>query len=187
MKNFIKFGNFGGTIGFLHVFQKAKYLGYLPGLTYQSIPFDFRLAMENKNNALTKTLKANLSRLKNLSSKKVMIIAQSFGNNGVALELTRMEKTFKEETIAGWIALTPPFRGGVRSLLGVTGGNNAFSIWDWLGIRFVSSVRLMRTFPGVYQLFPRPNLLSKQGDLWIDWVRRRYNTLNTIHAFDISK
>ena len=126
-----------------------------------------------EHNSLTKTLKNNIIRLKTLTSKKVMIIAQSFGNNGVALELSKMNQSFKQNNIAGWIALTPPFRGGVRSILGVTGGNNAFSRKDFIGIKFVSSVRLMRSFPGVYQLFPRDNLLSKSDSAWLKWVQAR--------------
>jgi hypothetical protein len=185
LKNYIdKFPNFRGSIGFLKTFQKARYLGYIPGLSYQSIPFDFRLSM--KSNKIKKIFKPNISRLKKLTSKKVFIIAQSYGNNGVSLELSKMSQDFKTNNIIGWISIAAPFKGTIRSLFGITGGNNAFSLLNTFGFKYSTSVRLMSSFSCMYELIPRNHFISGTYEPWMEWIEKRYlfNIQNPIRTGD---
>ena len=160
------------SIGFAKLFRRARHLGYVAGVSYQSVPFDFRLAMES--NRVRRIFGPNLERLHKLTSKKVVIIAHSYGNNAVASELSRMPQRLKDSQLGAWVLLAPPLAGSTRPLSGVTGGNANMSRLDVFGLRFSSSVGMMKSFSAAYENFPRDVFWLERGQPWLAWVRRRF-------------
>jgi hypothetical protein len=126
-----------------------------------------------KSNKVQKIFRPNMERLHRLTAKKVFIIAQSYGNNGVALELSKMSTKFKNKHIAGWISLAPPFKGTIRSFYGITGGNNAFSFKNLIGFKYSTAVNVMSSMSTMYELIPRNHFASGKKEPWIDWVEKR--------------
>ena len=81
-------------------FDKAKKMGYLPGLTYQSIPYDWRKSF--LNNKISQIFLPNIKRLKKITNKKVVIMSHSFGVRVVYWNLLKISQTDKNQNIKLW-------------------------------------------------------------------------------------
>ena len=162
---------------FRTVILQARYLGYIPGLTYQSLPFDFRVSF--KANVFRKIFKPNLIRLNRLSSKKVMIVVHSYGNIGVSVELNKMSQKFKDDVIFGWISITPPQAGSIRAINVITGGYRGFMYFWNMGLGYSSGVKICRSFSSIYEMLPQSGFIqnnsNNNNETWMSWVDKRYS------------
>lgn len=101
---------------------KENYLkaGYLPGLTMQALPYDWRVSY--RDNALSYKFKPVLESLYQVTGKRTIIVAHSMGNFQVTNFLWNMDQTWKDKYVSSYIAMAPPFLGSARpykTLLGL--------------------------------------------------------------------
>ena len=74
--------------------------------------------------------------MKELTGKKVVLVAHSLGNLATHSILTKMSTIQKDELIAHWLALGPPFRGAAKVSEVLIGGNKDFVFPMGFGIHF---------------------------------------------------
>ena len=162
-----------------------KEMGYVAGLTYQAIPYDYRLPLGS--NGLSKTFEPNISRLHKLTGKKVVIIANSFGNSNVHTELLKLDQDYKDEKIKAWIGIGAALLGVNKSLRVLVGGEPEMSFVNrMLGLHFRPGVEAFNNFLSMYDMFPlNPFRLYKNED-WLKAVIKRMKYENGQLPFEDS-
>ena len=152
-------------------FKKAKYLGYVYGLSYQSIPYDFRKGIKRLN--LSKIIKNNIRRINKLTNKKITLISFSYGSKIILYELNKLARKFKENNIANWVAVTPPFLGSLKAIGNIITGDRSFSELGIKKFTALTSIETLSSFEASYQLIKKNiyNDLIKQP--WFDYVHER--------------
>jgi len=105
-----------GSAYFKNLRKAFENAGHIVGLTFQAIPYDFRL--DYQKNELNTRFKGIIKELSGNIGKKVVIYAHSFGNYQTIHNLSKMTQTEKDSMIARYIALAPPFLGSPKTVEG---------------------------------------------------------------------
>lgn len=140
-------------------------MGYIPGLTLQAFPYDFRL--DAKNDRYQKRLLPVISRLKNLTGKKVTLMGHSLGNIRIASMLWDTSQKIKDSLIENYMAVAPPFLGSTSTILNLVCGNTAFELPMRLGLHMRSFKRTIGSFISVAQLLPSKIFTSAERPSWV--------------------
>lgn len=154
------------------VLKMLNDMGYVSGLTYQVVPYDFRLPL--KHNQLTSAFKANIFRLNQLTRKKVAILGHSFGNNNIYTELLNLDQKFKDETVKVWIAVGAALTGVLKSLKVLLNGDPEFMIANrTFGLRYKPAAQAFNSMFPIYDLLPINPFDSYKGQDWFKAVEKR--------------
>lgn len=155
------------TASFASFFTALKRAGYRRGLTYQSIPFDFRKSYRVNN--FNNIFEANLKRMNRLSGKKIAVITHSMGALNVQYALSRMSQNEKDQLVAFWLAQAPPFLGALKcTRIVVSGFQDLY--FKFFGFHFDSSVKVTTNHAGYYELLYRNPFAIYKNHEWFDWV-----------------
>jgi hypothetical protein len=159
------------TRGFSSIIEALKFAGYKRGLTYQSMPYDFRKSY--RSNRLNRIFKKNLKRMKNISGKKVVVLSHSLGGVNVQHQLSHLSQSEKDEFISFWIPMVPPFLGSMKSSrIQLSGMDDLyFSIF---GFYLNASIKTTMSQPALYELLYRNPFKLYKNLPWFDWVQQRY-------------
>ena len=145
--------------------------GYRRGLTYQSMPYDFRKSY--RTNTINNIFKKNLEKLNSVTGKKVIILSHSLGGINVQHQLSKLSQAEKDKYISFWIAQAPPFLGSLKvSRIILSGLKELF--FNIFGFHFKASVKVTSSHPSFYELLYRNPFIIYQDHAWFDWVRQRY-------------
>ena len=160
------------TRSFGPIIKMLRQMGYVAGLTYQSLPYDFRLSI--RANQLKKSFKSNIQRLNYLTKKKVLIIGHSFGNNNIYHQLLKLDSEFKKNTIKLWLGLGSPILGDNKTMEGIIAGDNSFLYFHSLfGLHFGAEVEAINNLLSIYELLPI-NTFKKFADTnWMQAIIKR--------------
>lgn len=127
--------------------------GYRVGLTMQALPYDWRKGY--KDNNLDFKFERTVDLLHEITGKKVIIAAHSMGNFQTAHNLWKMSQEKRDEKIARYFAMAPPFLGAPEASLGPFGMDNSFakriSHID-LGLTASMFKHSIAGFPSTYEL-----------------------------------
>jgi hypothetical protein len=145
--------------------------GFRQGLTYQSMPYDFRKSY--RTNTINKIFKKNLKRMKELTGKKVIILTHSFGGVNAQYQLSKMSQEDKDKYIAFWIAQAPPFLGALKVTRILLSGLKEF-YFQIFGFRFKASTKVTSSHPVYYELLYKNPYVIYKDHAWFDWVKQRY-------------
>lgn len=147
----------GTTKGFLDLKGMLDKTGHIEAFSYASLAYDFREAQCNNKNANV-IFRKFITSMYNLTGKKVVIVAHSYGNVNTHFQLTEENKDLKE-MIGHFVSIAPPFFGSLKTdyLLG-RGGTEfkksiiGFDIVDLkrfaqiIGLNYVPTIFTMRKF-----------------------------------------
>ena len=146
-------------------------MGYVPGLTMQSLPYDFRLT--NEQDKLTEALGGIIRGLKEITNKKVTILAHSMGNLRTAAALWEMEQEQKDELIENFISVAAPFTGSINPIPYLTCGSNEYEYPLGFGIDLSTFMSTIGNFSSVWQLLPLPTFSTQAEKHWMRKVMTR--------------
>jgi hypothetical protein len=156
---------------FMRHFDK---MGYINGLTMQTIPFDFR--RRPTENHFPKNMRLSLKIMKYLTGKRTVILGHSFGNNMVINGLKRMKVQEKDALVREYIAIGAPFLGSLDTLFFIFGDAGWFNFnlqkiiqWDWLADKFngINAQYAQQLYPyidSMYEMIPRIDQIRKARD-----------------------
>lgn len=96
------------TQGFLKLEKKLTVMGYEPGFSYISLPYDFREAQCN-NKHFNKLFEESINQLYANTGRKVIIVAHSYGNLNTHFQL-RSNSSLRDK-VAHFISIVPPYTG----------------------------------------------------------------------------
>jgi pimeloyl-ACP methyl ester carboxylesterase len=116
---------FGGLSQYRDLVSVLKNAGYITGLNLQALPYDWRISYTE--NSLNTLFAQTMKRLWEKTGKKVVIVAHSFGNMQVAHNLWKMPQADKDQYIARYIALAPPYLGSAQLVAGTIGYDSRYS------------------------------------------------------------
>ena len=96
------------TQGFLKLEKKLTVMGYEPGFSHISLPYDFREAQCN-NLHFNKLFEESINALYANTGRKVIIVAHSYGNLNTHFQL-RSNSSIRDK-IAHFVSIAPPYTG----------------------------------------------------------------------------
>jgi hypothetical protein len=149
--------------------------GYLTGLTYQALPYDFRLDYHTNELSNGRFL-GLIKEMHDNFAKKVVIFAHSFGNLQTVHNLNKMTQLEKDTYIARYIALAPPYLGSPKTVEGQIGLDNTFA--QDLGFAEVGVTPNMYRhtiglLKGMFNLMPKDTFNYFRSTDWMKAVFKR--------------
>lgn len=164
--------------------KKMKYLqkwkdlweaaGYVNGLTFQTLPYDWRISY--KNNNLNRKFEQVVNGLFEATGKKVMIVAHSFGNFQALNNLWKMTQEDKDKKIARYISVAPPLLGSARAVQQALGMDSSFFFNFRLfkiGLTPEMSKNTISGYPAAFNLMPREFIKNNEGQEWLKSIYKR--------------
>ena len=148
------------------------YLGYVSGLTFQAIPYNFYYSY--KKNEFLHNFKNNVKRLNDLTGKKITILAHSMGNLNVLHNLSKMTKAEKKALIFNWISIGPPFLGTAKTQKTLISGNGDYiTLGGYFGFHFDAFAKTTTNQMSLYELSAKDPFALYSGQQWFDKIKQR--------------
>ena len=167
-------GQINGTDYFKKFREAFENAGYITGLTYQALPYDFRLSYQE--NELNTRFKGIIKELNDNWGKKVVIFAHSFGNLQTVHNLVKMSQADKDNMIARYIGLAPPYLGSPKTVEGQIGLDNTFSQdlgFAQVGITPSMYRHTVGIMKGLFNLMPKDTFKRLASTDWMKAVYQR--------------
>lgn len=154
------------------IIKMLKRMGYIAGLTYQSLPYDFRLSIIG--NQLNKSFKNNIKRLNKLTRKKVVIVGHSFGNSNIYHQLLGLDDDFKKNKIKLWLGLGSPILGADKTIKDIIAGDSSLMyLHDLIGLHFSAEIETVGHMISVFELLPINPFINFADSDWMKLVKKR--------------
>ena len=118
--------------------------------------------------------------------KKIVIYAHSFGNYQTVLNLSKMNQKDKDEMVARYMALGPPFAGAPQTVKMLFGLDNSFSQdvgFLKLGITGSMMKETMLLFKGFYNLMPKDVFRNLKDKAFMQGIQARMDAEK--HGYNI--
>ncbi|KRX05249.1 Aspartic peptidase domain [Pseudocohnilembus persalinus] len=165
--------------GYDNMQQLFLAMGYVPGITYQSVPYDFRKAVGDVNSS--KKLKKSLINLNKFTGKKTHIITHSYGSLHTLYTLNQFTQDFKDKYINTWIPTGGPLSGAPKVINGFLNTDQDFiqqfgSIFGKaliVGIQFSSQRMINEGSLSMFDLFPKDVQFRHKDQEWMKEILKR--------------
>lgn len=153
-------------------YQFMRDRGYVPGLTYQALPFDFRRSYKANNLALN--FKSNIERLSKITGKKVAIIGHSLGNVNVYYQLLQLDNEFKAKYIKVWMPVGSALGGAIQDYNAIIGGDKLFIHFrNKIGVHFHAEIEAYNNIICSFELLPLDPFTYHKDSEWLKAYRNR--------------
>lgn len=161
------------TEGFRKLNNALIRAGYVPGLTMQSIPYNFYYSYQF--NEFKMAFRYNLARLRLYTGKKVTIVAHSMGNLNTLHNLGLMKTSEKKRLIHNWIAIGPPFMGSAKGQKSLIAGSDEFTtLGGMIGFQFVPFITTVTNQMSMYEICAvNPFKDTPKDDPFLQAVQKR--------------
>lgn len=147
-------------------------MGYVAGLTYQSMPYNFNKPLQS--NEMSHAFGDNLERLNTLTNKKVTIISHSFGGLITHYQLNKLDSSYKQKVVKQWIAMATPFLGGTKAFkLTLSGSDNLMYMHNYFGLEFKAAIEGFSANIGTFQLLSRDPYTVLKDEEWFKSIQKR--------------
>lgn len=164
----------GLTFGFKQMIFGLLKIGYVSGLTMQSMPYNFYYSY--RQNEFNLNFFKNLLRLKRLTGKKVGIIGHSMGNTNILYSLNQLDKETIKNTVYNYLAISPAFLGSLKSNKVLVGGNDEFTtFYGNLGFHFGASVYASSNQFSMYEMCAVDAFSVYKDEPWFENILKRMN------------
>lgn len=154
-------------------------MGYVSGLTMQALPMDFRQSYQMNN--LSKKMMSTVKNMKDLTGKKVVMIAHSLGNLNMYYNLMRIPTKTRQKYVERVVSIAPPFLGSVKVLQDFSFGTAEYFKWN-LGIDFEHFGKVVGGLQSMYEQLPTDTYWKHHDKEWIKQILRRkdYENLGNV-------
>lgn len=161
------------TEGFRNLNNALIRAGYIPGLTMQSIPYNFYYSYQF--NEFKMAFRYNLARLRLYTGKKVTIVAHSMGNLNTLHNLGLMKTSEKKRLIHNWIAIGPPFMGSAKGQKSLIAGSDEFTtLGGLIGFQFLPFITTVTNQMSMYEICAvNPFKDTPRDDPFLEAIRKR--------------
>jgi len=149
---------------------RLKDMGYKSGLTLQALPYDFRLP--SGYDLASKGLPNMIKKLKDLNNKKVIVASHSMGNSKTLYALWNMSQQDKDNNIALYFAIAPPFIGAAKPVDYLTCGSSEFFHVDF-GIDMRTWKLSAGSFLSIFELAPWTTYTTQASQPWMQKIKAR--------------
>ena len=157
--------------GLSGIFNYLEKLGYVSGLTYQPVPYDFRKSSFYAETNYT--IERSIKTLFQLTGKKVAVVAHSLGNIYSMNFFNNISQEFKDEKILNYVAVAPPFVGSSKSLNVEIGGDKKLFYFDTFGLNYEGQKGFLGSTTGLYSAFPTNSYFEFQNEEWMKSLIQR--------------
>lgn len=150
-------------------YDKVKLMGYKRGLTYQSLPYDWRRSY--KHNRIKEIFEPNLERMNRLTKKKVVLFGHSHGVRIIYYRLLKMSQKKKDKYVKAFVSVGGNFMGSsFENLLMISG----FQIKLLnLGLSYKASVELFNGILSSYETRTVDPFGLYEGEEWFENIKKR--------------
>lgn len=148
--------------------------GYINGLTYQTLPYDWRKAFQE--NRLNYKFKQVIDGLYEITGKKVTIVAHSFGNYQALNNLWKLPQEEKDKKIARYMSVAPPLLGSARAVQQLLGMDSKFLfnlVFFEIGMTPEMSKGTLGNYPAAFNLMPSDFIFTNKNEDWLKSVYKR--------------
>eukprot|EP01016_Furgasonia_blochmanni_P045037 TRINITY_DN6302_c0_g1_i6.p1 TRINITY_DN6302_c0_g1~~TRINITY_DN6302_c0_g1_i6.p1 ORF type:complete len:662 (-),score=116.65 TRINITY_DN6302_c0_g1_i6:35-2020(-) len=145
-------------------------MGYEPGYTLQSLPFNWMKSMST--NGVTEIFKRAVTFLYELTGKKVVVIGHSYGTMNGLRAFNKMTQESKDKMIKHFVGMSPTFSGMTETLNFIVGGNKHFILPMGLGIKMPAQKIVFEGQASIFDMFPSDPLAIFKGTPWVKEIRR---------------
>lgn len=160
------------TMIFDKLFTKLKNMGYVAGLTYQSMPYDYRISY--RTNGINRIFNDNLVKLNLFTNKKVIIYGHSLGNLNIYHQLLKMPQEMKNNLIHSWVNIAGPILGAVKTVRFLVSGDSDLIFFDgFVGVHFDAAVEACNNTIALYELLPIDVFSVYRGQEWFERIMKR--------------
>ena len=154
------------------LFERLKEMGYVPGLTYQSLPYDYRLSY--RTNSLNTIFKENIDRLYDLTKKKVVLYGHSLGNVNIYHQLLKLSPEYKKEKIKNWVNIAGPLLGATKTLrMLISGYSDLMFFKNLIGLHLDAAIEAINNLVTLYELIPFDSFNEYDDEEWFSFVKKR--------------
>ena len=152
-------------------YEKVKKMGYRRGLTYQTLPFDFRRSFTN--NGMEQIFEKNVKRLNKLTNKKVVLIAHSQGVRVTYHQLTKMNQEKKNKLIKNFVGIGGNFFGSYYIDESMLIGSADYLMFQIFGIHFDATLSINSHMYSTYEARVRDPYDIYNGQEWFEAYKNR--------------
>ena len=147
------------------LFTRMKKMGYVSGLTFQALPYDW--AKSYRNNEFNQRFPSNLRRLNRLTNKKVVILGLSLGTLNIYYQLTKMSIDEKDRLIKNWVSLGLPTFGVSEGQSDILSGTDYLVFLKGLfGLKADASIIFTNNQQSVYEMLAFDYHDTFKGQRW---------------------
>ena len=167
------FGGFGDskkTKVFDKMFNMLQEMGYVPGLTYQALPYDFRLSY--RNNQINEAFEKNLVRLNKLTNKKTIVMSHSLGSVNTYNQLLRLDQNKKDSLIKSWVNVAGPLLGAPKAIKTLISGDSEFLFFKMIGLHFKAAAEVCNSTLSDYELIPTDAFTLYKNKSWFKDIKK---------------
>lgn len=150
---------------------KAKLMGYRRGISYQALPYDWRLSF--KNNKLGDIFFPNVKRIFGITGKKVVLVGHSFGVRNIYYQLLKIPQVLKDKMVRVWAGVGGNFLGSWYSDIDLVAGTNIFQFLFIFGLGIPSIVETINNSLSVYEARSRDHFKLFEGEEFFERIKAR--------------
>ena len=161
---------------------KAEGMGYKRGLTYQALPYDWRLSF--KHNKLDEIFEKNLKRIHELTNKKTVIVSHSHGVRVAYYRLLQMKQKKKDKLVKAFVSAGGNFLGCTyTNMVALTGID--LVIYKLFGMSYKASTEFIMGFLSAFETRVVDPFTLFQGEQWFENIKKRMkHELGELHYRD---
>lgn len=147
-------------------------MGYVAGLTYQSLPYNFNKPLVA--NELSPAFADNLERLNTLTRKKVTVISHSFGGLNTYYQLNKLDREYRKRVIKQWIPIATPFLGGTKAFkIALSADDNFMYLNNIFGLELRAAIEGVSSTIGTFQLLSKDPYSALDNVEWFQAIKKR--------------
>ncbi|CAD8105005.1 unnamed protein product [Paramecium sonneborni] len=157
-----------------HVFSDTlKNMGYIPGLTMQAAPYDFRKSIAASESQ--QYIKKSVQTFYRLTGKKTYIFGHSLGSLHSTEAVYSMSQAEKDK-VAGIVTIAGPLLGATKTFKPQVGGDDSFMFKVLIldaGINWYAQRKMARTSASIVDLYPKDTFTRFRDEPWMQEILDR--------------
>ncbi|CAK70541.1 unnamed protein product (macronuclear) [Paramecium tetraurelia] len=160
--------------GFLNIGDLLKNMGYVSGLLFQAIPYDYRKGIQQSE--AKQLIRQSISNLNKITGKKAIILTHSLGSLHTLNVLGEMTKQEKQDSIATIMTMGAPYLGSSKAIRAHLGGDPSFLdtfLGMTVGINYFNQNKAINSASSQVDIYPKLTFFQYQNEPWMQEILKR--------------
>ncbi|EGR29598.1 lecithin-cholesterol acyltransferase, putative [Ichthyophthirius multifiliis] len=154
--------------GYSRLVYTLEAMGYQSGLTFQAIPFDFRLTVQQSETQVI--IPKAIDHMYKMTGKKSVILGYSLSTLHVVESMTSMPQQEKDEKVKTVLLIAPPLMGADKTLMNLLGGDPQYLVQLFgynVGMNFFTQYNFVQACASSLDALPRNVFEKFKNDAWM--------------------